>query len=200
MNFLAHIFLSCNDEELMLGNFLADFLKNKDVEKLAPGIQKGVFLHRKIDSFTDEHPVVKKGTQRLREVHGKYAPVVLDVLYDYILANNWERYSKKSLKEFTTEVYKTLKDKISIMPPNLQKRLPLMIADDWLVKYGMKDGLQYTFDRMKKRTSRPELLENAVESLMDNYEELENGFNEFFPEVINYVIEENKKAQVNCQD
>jgi len=96
MNFLAHLYLSCDNEDLMIGNFIADFIRNKEVKDYSPEIQKGIFLHRQIDTYTDLHPMVKKGTHRLQKYHRKYSPVIVDVFYDYLLANNWERYSGKA--------------------------------------------------------------------------------------------------------
>ena len=187
MNFLAHLFLSGNEEHLIVGNFLGDFLKNRQVARLPRPFQEGVRLHRKIDTFTDGHPAVRRSARRLRPVHGKYAPVILDILQDFLLAKNWERYSDVSLAEFTTGVYAILKTHLHLMPEILQERLPLMIADDWLVRYGTEEGLRFTFSRVKLRSSAPRFFENAVESLNANFEPLEADFNAFFPEAIRAV-------------
>ncbi len=187
MNFLAHIFLSGPDENLVVGNFLADFISNKEVFKLPANIQKGVQMHRQIDTFTDHHPIVRKSAKRLHKAHGKYAPVILDVFYDFLLAQNWERYSTQSLEVFTADVYEVLLRHLPLMPEILQDRLPRMIADNWLVRYGTEEGLRFTFSRVKLRSSAPHFFENAVESLTSNYHEFEEAFNIFFPEVIDEV-------------
>lgn len=184
MNFLAHLYLSGKEEPLIVGNFLGDFLKNPQVAKLPQSIRQGVWLHRRIDSFTDQHPVVRNSAKLLRSVHGRYAPVILDVLHDYILAKNWTRYSDDSLIKFTSGIYKILQNHRHLMPAFLQHRLPLMIADDWLTRYGTEEGLRFTFSKMKLRSSNPHFFENAVESMQDNFEQLENDFNTFFPEAI----------------
>ena len=187
MNFLAHLYLSYPEEELTIGNFIADFIKNKDLPSYSQSIQNGIFLHRTIDFYTDTHPIVKKGTHRLQAAHHKYAPVVLDILYDYILANNWEKYSNQKLTDFTQEIYQILLNNLEVIPLKIRHRLPDMIANDWLVSYGRDEGLRYTFERLKKRVSRPHFLENAVESLHEHYEILEKEFNLFFPDVIQHV-------------
>lgn len=187
MNFLAHLYLSGDNEHLIVGNFLGDFLKNSQVATLPPPVQEGVRLHRKIDTFTDEHPAVRQSAGLLRPVHGKYAPVILDVLLDFLLVKNWERYSLASLPDFAGGMYEVLKRHLHLMPGFLQERLPLMIADDWLVRYGTEDGLRFTFSRMKKRTSMPELFENAFESLQTHLVPLNEGFNAFFPDAIDAV-------------
>lgn len=190
MNFLAHLYLSGENEELLIGNFVADFIRNRDVANYSEGIQKGIILHRKIDFYTDNHPVVRQGTQRLRMNHGKYAPVILDVLFDYLLANNWEKYSNEPIADYTKKVYAILAKNQAILPPKIGNRLPEMIADNWLVKYGWDDGLRYVFERMKRRVSLPHLLDNAVESMKADYDLFEQEFNAFFPEVIAYVNRE----------
>lgn len=190
MNFLAHTFLSCDDEHLLLGNFLADFLKNKEVLLLPESIQKGIFLHRKIDSFTDQHPLVKQGTRRLQARHRKYSPVIIDIFYDYLLANNWLLYTAESLEDFTQRVYKILRNNLALMPPRLQDRVANMIAHDWLMSYGRKDGLAYTFQRVQERVSKPEQFMKVMDSLDRDMEVLTTEFNAFFPEAIRFVREE----------
>ena len=187
MNFLAHLFLSDGMEQLTIGNFLADYLKNHEVKMLPRPIQEGIRLHRKIDSFTDQHFQVKQGVKRLRPVHRKYAPVILDICYDYILARNWKRYSNEELPDFTAKVYKVLEANIGLMPAFLQKRLPHMIADDWLVGYGTEEGLRFTFSRLKLRTNYPRFFDQAFESLQTDYAAFEAEFNLFFPDVIEAV-------------
>lgn len=190
MNFLAHLYLSCEQEGLLVGNFLADFINNKEVKTLPASIQQGIDLHRKIDSYTDNHDLVRKGVHRLYPDHHKYAPVIIDVLYDYFLAINWSRYHHQNLRAFASSVYTTLESHLDIMPEKLKPILPRMIADDWLVGYSKIEGIRYTFDRMKRRVSKPEHLDNVIESLKRDQEALNEEFNQFFPDVIKYVRKE----------
>lgn len=187
MNFLAHCFLSCGQEEWLVGNFLADYIGNSPLDQYPAGVQEGILLHRKIDTYTDAHPEVLSGVRRLYPYHRKYAPVVIDVFYDYLLSQNWELYSDQLLREFTQSTYKILMEHIEWMPPNLKKNLPLMVADDWLISYGNKKGLAYTFSRLRNRLSRPEHLEGVMDSLERDIDLLNAEFNRFFPDVIAYV-------------
>ncbi len=187
MNFLAHLYLSCDNEDLMIGNFIADFIRNKEVKNYSPEIQKGIVLHRQIDTYTDVHPLVKKGTHRLQQYHHKYSPVIVDVFYDYLLANNWEKYSGESLDEFCESVYKILENRIGDLPDKLQRRLPTMIEHQWLQAYKTEAGMRYTFKRLSERLSKPEYLDGVVDNLLESEEEFHKEFNSFFPQVINYV-------------
>lgn len=189
MNFLAHLYLSCDNEDLLIGNFIADFIRNKDVPNFSPEIQKGIVLHRQIDTFTDAHPMVKQGTHRLQKAHHKYSPVIVDVFYDYLLANNWKRYSGESLDDFCKGVYQILERRMLDLPEKLQKRLPTMIEHQWLQAYKTEEGMRYTFKRLAERLSRPEYLENVMDNLLENVDEFTEEFNSFFPEVITYVNE-----------
>ncbi|MGH1432975.1 MAG: ACP phosphodiesterase [Lewinella sp.] len=187
MNFLAHLLLSCEQEELMIGNFLGDFVKNKELPQFSEAVQQGIRLHRLIDTFTDAHPLVRQGTKRIHHRHGKYAGVVIDVLYDYVLANHWTKFGPGSLEAFAQGAYRTLEKHLSIMPERLHSIVPRMIADDWLVRYGTLDGIAYTFSRIQKRVSRPEFLENILLTIKEEEAALTQEFTAFFPEIANEV-------------
>ena len=96
MNHLAHFFLSGNDEDLAIGNFVADFITNRELPNYTEGVKRGIFLHRAIDAFTDSHLVVKQSTKRLHPFHHKYSPVIVDVYYDFLLAKNWDKFDNKA--------------------------------------------------------------------------------------------------------
>lgn len=187
MNFLAHLFLSCGEEGLLVGNFMGDFVRKSEDSQYDQAIQRGLALHRAIDNFTDSHPLVRASTRLLHARHHKYAPVLLDVFYDFFLTNNWSVFSEQALDNFAKDAYAVLDKHLRMMPPILQHRLPLMIADDWLVRYGTLDGLQFTFSRMQRRVSQPAHFETAIESLQTHFEPLEGGFKQFFPDAIQFV-------------
>ncbi len=155
--------------------------------QFAESIQKGIRLHRQIDRYTDNHPVVRQGTHRLQPHHHKYAPVVIDVLYDHLLIQNWSRYSKEPLSQFTDRVYEILNRRMEAMPGKMQKRLPRMIAANWLMGYGTISGLEFVFARMQERARFEAAFEAAPRHLLQHYEAFFEEFNLFFPEVIEFV-------------
>jgi acyl carrier protein phosphodiesterase len=186
MNFLAHAYLSFDVPHLIVGNFLGDFLRLPEVRELPAPVQAGVLLHRKIDSYTDQHPVVKAGTARMRPFHSKYAPVVVDMYYDYLLASNWEKLHEQSLPHFSMRIYAVLEAHIPQMPERLHDRIRRMIAADWLTSYSTPEGMRFAFDRMQYRTSRPEWLAHAFENLLDHWDLFQEDFQAFFPDLIAY--------------
>ena len=187
MNFLAHMLLSCESDTLVTGNFLGDLLGNKDIQKLPQAIQEGVILHRKIDTYTDNHPQVRLSTRRLHEQHHKYASVLVDIYYDFFLARHWNRFHPTPLPDFAQQVYQQLLSHLEVMPERTQKYLKAMVEDDWLQSYSTYEGLEMTFMRIAKRVSRPQMLLGAVDSLKLYEPELETDFLIFFPEIMTYV-------------
>ena len=163
--------------------------RNKEVATYPITIQQGILLHRKIDSFTDNHPIVRQGTRRLHPYHHKYSPVVIDVFFDNLLAHNWSTYTEESLPDFSARMYQILRERQHDLPLKMQKYVPNMIANDWLQKYGTMAGLQYTFERMDKRTKFQSNFKNAVSHLQADFDFFNGVFNQFFPDVQQMVTE-----------
>lgn len=187
MNFLAHMLLSCESDTLMTGNFLGDLLRNREIAQLPEPIRIGVQLHRKIDVYTDSHPRVKQSSRLLYDRHGKYAPVLVDVYYDFFLSRHWQRYHPEPLVDFSRQVYDQLLLHQDIMPPRTQRQLQGMIQDNWLMNYSTYRGMEFTFNQMSRRVSRPQQLEGAVDSLKIFEPKLEADFLAFFPDIMAYV-------------
>jgi acyl carrier protein phosphodiesterase len=187
MNFLAHLFLSHHDDNLMIGNLIADFITNRDLINLSEAVREGVMMHRRIDTYTDSHPAMKDSVRRLRFVFHKYAPVVSDIYYDYLLIKNWTTYTDYDFETFRYHTYDILTQRMDEMPADLQTRLPKMIAHDWLKNYGTEAGLQFTFDNFAKRTTFKVDFTNAAAILLEYLPEFDDDFNRFFPDMMQYV-------------
>ncbi|MEI7594342.1 MAG: ACP phosphodiesterase [Bacteroidota bacterium] len=193
MNFLAHLFLSGNDEEVMLGNLLADFLKGKERKDFSEGIQKGIALHHKIDEFTDSHLIVEQSKIRLRPIFSHYSPVVSDVYFDHFLAANFNLYSSANLSKYTRNCYRILTNHHKIFPQNLRRFIAIMRFENLLVSYSTIEGMDVVFNRMAKRTKFNSNLEIASIELVKNYKLYEEEFFKFFPELIVFSNEELQK-------
>ena len=187
MNFLAHMFLSCMDNELLIGNFLGDFISNKELSLFSEKIQEGVMLHRHIDSYSDNHADVLNSVRRLRPSQAKYAPVVVDVFYDFILANNWSKFTNQSLEEFSEYVTEVLKYHQDVFPEHVRKRTDRMIEAKWLVDYAKPERLKMILGFLDKRSTFPSAMTSAVEAYEKDYELYEQDFMKFFPDIIAQV-------------
>ncbi|AJR04320.1 acyl carrier protein phosphodiesterase [Siansivirga zeaxanthinifaciens] len=184
MNYLAHIYLSGNNDMITIGNFIADGIKGKSYKKLNVDLQIGVLLHRNIDTFTDAHPTVRKSTKRLHEKYGHYSGIIVDILYDHFLAKNWTKYCEIPLKDYVESFYDSLETNYDILPPRIQKMMPYMITDNWLLSYASIDGISRVLDGMNRRTKERSGMDEAVSELETFYAEFEEEFTSFFDELI----------------
>lgn len=183
MNFLAHIFLSGQNEDLIIGNFIADSVKGKKYLNFPSGIQKGIILHRSIDYFTDTHPVVRQSTSRLFKNYSHYSAVIVDIYYDHFLASNWSNYSETPLEIYIADFYLLLEKNFSILPEPIQRFFPVMVEENWLLSYASIEGIQKILYQMNIRTRGKSKMDKAVKDLQDNYKDFEGDFNTFFPDL-----------------
>ncbi len=191
MNFLAHLYLSGNSENIMIGNFIGDYVKGKNYENYQDGIKYGILLHRKIDSFTDSHPIVKQSKDSFIKKYHKYAGVITDVIYDHFLTIHWKDYSSENLNHFIYHAYEILLTNYSKLPLRVKQFLPFFIIYNWLGSYDSFKGLERVFDRMSMKTSLPKYSKYAIHELKNNYQQIQKDFSIFFPELINYVLKDN---------
>lgn len=193
MNFLAHLLLTHHNEDWMIGNMIADFISNRDLQSLKPEVREGVMVHRKIDTFTDSHESVRESIRRLHPIFHKYSPVVVDIYYDYFLSKNWRRYAALPIVEFSVDVYGTFNSRMEEVPDLMKPRLQSMISHNFLENYGTKTGIQFTFNKFQERVKFPVSFEQASDIMMVYEDEFNDEFNVFFPEIKKYIVElENK--------
>ncbi len=187
MNFLAHAYLSGGIKDLMIGNFIADSVKGKNYNSYREGIIKGILLHRKIDTFTDQHPIVFQTKVLLRPYFGKYSSVVSDIYFDHFLALYWSEFSPQPLMEFTESLYCIIKEELSVLPEEVQYFFPYMVKNNWLYNYQSFYGMERVFEGMSKRAKFDSNMEKGVYVLKENYDFLEEKFRLFFPLLNAYV-------------
>jgi len=187
MNFLAHVYLSGDNEEVLVGNFIGDFVKGSDMSHYPPLIQKGIRLHRSIDHFTDTHPTVLRSKVRLREAFRHYAPVIVDVFYDHFLARDWIKYSEVPLLEYTHRFYETMNNYLDRIPRGVVRMLGYMIKDNWLYHYRHIEGINRALTGLSRRTTFVSKMEHASKALEKDYAAFEEDFNEFFPQLQHHV-------------
>lgn len=184
MNFLAHIYLSGDNDLIKIGNFMADGIRGKHFENYPLEIQKGIILHRAIDTFTDAHPVFRKSTKRLHEHYHHYSGVIVDVFYDHFLAKNWTKYSDEKLEDFVERFYQSLHYNYEMLSERTKALMPIMMKENWLVSYQTVEGIVHILTQMDHRIKNESKMRFATNELLEFYSEFENEFTEFFEELI----------------
>ena len=184
MNYLAHIYLSGDNNLVTIGNFIADGIKGSDYKKFSKDLKIGILLHRHIDTFTDAHKTVRMSTKRLHEKYGHYSGVIVDILYDHFLAKNWKNYSKIPLDEYVDTFYDLLEEHLEILPQPIKHMMPYMISGNWLLSYASIEGIQKVLEGMNRRTKNRSQMNLAINELQEFYDEFESDFTSFFNELI----------------
>lgn len=187
MNFLAHIYLSGNNDLIKIGNFIADGIRGHDYEQFPIDVQKGILIHRAIDTFTDAHPIFRQSKHRLHEAYGHYSGVIMDIFYDHFLAKNWANYSDEKLEEYAERFYQSLRDNYDWLNPKTQAMMPSMIGRNWLASYATIEGIGMILFQMDHRTKNRVSMQNAVNELQEYYTEFETEFTTFFEELRAHV-------------
>ena len=187
MNFLAHIYLSGDNDLIKIGNFMADGIRGKQFLNYPLEVQKGIVLHRAIDTFTDAHPVFRQSTKKLHSRYHHYAGVIVDIFYDHFLAKNWVNYSDEDLGGYVAAFYQSLSDNTSILSEKTVMLMPYMIKQNWLVSYQTIEGIDKILTQMDSRTKNESKMRFASEELMEFYTEFEEDFTKFFEDLRAHV-------------
>ena len=170
MNFLAHIYLSGDSDLVTIGNFMADGIKGKDYRKYERELQIGILLHREIDTYTDAHLTVRKSTKRLHEKYSHYSGVIVDILYDHFLAKNWNTYCDIPLNKYVDQFYDSLEAHFDILPLRIQKMMPYMITNNWLLSYASVEGIAKVVEKIiLNKDYSPKPIKDNIYSFMMNY-------------------------------
>jgi|TARA_B110000971_G_C19991276_1_gene492098 acyl carrier protein phosphodiesterase len=187
LNFLAHLYLSQNNTNILIGNFIADHIRGNKYESFSKEIKQGIFLHRAIDTFTDAHKIVRKSKRRLHARYRHYDGVIIDIFYDYFLAKNWASYSEIPLAVYTDAIYH-LFDEIKLdLPLKSQQFIKYMIEYNILFNYQYKDGIEKVLNGMNNRTKGKSQMNLAIEDLKILEKEFEEDFTLFFKDLIVYT-------------
>lgn len=184
MNFMAHLYLSGDNDEVKTGNFLGDFCTSREIQQLPDQMQKGIILHREIDAFTDSSEEFAQLVAMLRPTQGKYSPVVADIVWDHFLASSEYYFQEGELESFAAACYRTLLMHKAYLPPKAKRFLTFAVEVDVFTAYASMSGVQKVFIGMSRRASFQNNMANAAIDLEINYNEFEVLFHTFFPKLI----------------
>ncbi|TWD49646.1 acyl carrier protein phosphodiesterase [Pseudomonas sp. SJZ131] len=186
MNYLAHLHLGGQRPGQLLGSLYGDFVKGRLQGHYPPEIEAAIQLHRRIDVFTDRHPLVDIALSRFSVTRRRYAGIVLDVFFDHCLARDWTLYADQPLALFTSDVYRVLSSEPQL-PERLAQIAPHMVANDWLGSYEDFEVLSQVLRGISRRLTKPEELAGAMQELRVLYEPLSEDFRLFYPQLQDFA-------------
>ncbi len=184
MNYLAHSFLSYQNTDLIIGNFIADSIQGNRFEGLTTNIIKGITLHRKIDVFTDNHPIFLTSKYRFRKDFDKYSGVLTDIFYDHFLAKNFSLYSNLSLQQYADNIYDLIKNNHNYLPEPAKRFYKYMTERNVLFHYSSIGGIETVLTHLSHRIRNRFELQLALPILQNDYAEIEQEFFIFFDDLM----------------
>ncbi|MFY7880620.1 MAG: ACP phosphodiesterase [Lacibacter sp.] len=190
MNYLAHAYLSFENNEMLTGNLISDFVKGKKQFDYPAGIQKGIQLHRAIDTFTDSHPATQRAKTIFRSAYRLYAGAFVDVVFDHFLAEDEQHFTDASLKEFATNTYTALELFSTYFPERFAAMFPYMKKQNWLYNYRSKWGIEKSLGGVVRRSAYLNESDTAYALFQDHYNELKACYQDFFPELYTFAQEQ----------
>lgn len=189
MNYLFHMLLSGADDQLLVGNFMGDFVKGNLGDRFPRRISQGIALHRRIDSFASQSELFQRSRKRLDPRYGLYRPVLVDLFYDHLLAAKWHNWSTEPLAGYITRTRAIIVRHNEILPERLQPLVPY-IFDELLPSYAEVSGIGRALERMSRRVKRRDNpLAGGEAELLLNYEGLQADFSKFMPLISSFVAE-----------
>jgi acyl carrier protein phosphodiesterase len=190
MNFLAHSYLSFHQPEILIGNMISDFVKGRKKFDYPEAIQKGIQLHRDIDTFTDDHPTTKEAKQFFKPAVGLYAGAFIDVVYDHFLATDQQQFLEMKLNDHCQNTYEVLHENTMLLPTKFQMMLPYMMSQNWLFNYQHLWGIENSFGGVARRATYLNSSSEVFGLFKHNYNELQKCYNAFFPQVKAFAFTE----------
>ncbi len=194
MNYLAHLCLTEDVPERVVGNLIGDFVKGAPEHRFAPGIVEGIRLHRAIDRFTDNHPCVQRALARIDPPRRRYAGIAVDMAFDHFLARDWMAADPEGFERARQRAYALLLAHRDEAPVRARPVIEAMVRDDWWASYARLDGITFALSRMSRRLSRPNGLAETAADIEHSYDALASDFAAFWPTIRDFAAERQRRA------
>ncbi len=197
MNYLAHLLLAQPNTDSRIGNLLGDFYHGIRLPQLSPAVTAGLYNHRAVDWFTDRHPEVRAARLLFSPAMRRFAPIALDMLFDFCLIKHWNRFYDTEFNHYKTQLYQNLQQDLVQMPENMARTFAKVTTQDWFGSYASIEGIAHALRQMTRRgrlTARYAKIANEIPALQAQTEAV---FLSFFPQLQQFVqdaaIEQNPR-------
>jgi acyl carrier protein phosphodiesterase len=186
MNYLAHSFLTFTDGQIV-GQFLEDFIRNRDRFSFPKDIQDGITLHRAIDTFTDSHPAIHEAKKVFAPLVRLYAGAFVDVSMDYFVANDVSLHSLQGWKDHSLKVYRVLNENYEFLPENFRYMLTKMEQDNWLYNYRQDENIKFSMRNVLNKAKYLDTNIPVFEAFLNNKDVLQKCYDDFFPDLMEHA-------------
>jgi acyl carrier protein phosphodiesterase len=188
VNYLAHAYLSGDNEELVIGNFIADHLRGNNFDMYPDGVKKGIQLHRRIDSFTDAHPLFKSSKRFFYNGFEKYSGILVDIYFDHFLAKRFHHYHHDSLEVFSSNVYSIYRNNQHLLPESSTRFLTYVLKNNIYQNYAEVSGIETVLTHLSHRIGHKVALNESMGLFFEAEKELETNFTSFMKDIMTYSV------------
>lgn len=182
MNYLFHLYLSGDDPDILTGNFMGDFVKGRLTDACPDKLRRGIELHRRIDSFAQNHASFTASRKRLGADFGLYRGIMVDIFYDHFLAVEWSKWSPEALPDYLLRTRASVEARREQLPERLKGLVPV-IFEDMIPSYLSAEGVADALRRMSRRVPRANPLASGGSELTRHYRFLQEDFHAFLPDI-----------------
>lgn len=187
MNFLAHLVLAEPTAESRFGNLLGDFCQGLDLQSLPVSVQAGVWRHRAIDRFTDAAPQVQHAKTLFSATRRRFAPVIVDVLFDHCLIKHWSQLESRPFAPLCQHIYQQLDQQQALMPMAMAQTVRAIVQQDWFGSYQQLENIGMALDRIAGRIRFHNQFAGSITEIRQHLPELDQLFLQFYPQLQAYV-------------
>jgi len=187
MNYLAHLLLAQPTSHSRIGNLLGDFFHGTRLELLSPAMAAALYNHRAVDWFTDRHPEVRAARLLFSPQMRRFAPIALDMLFDFCLIKHWRRFYDSDFTDYKQQLYLNLQHDLPQMPEAMARTFKAVTEQDWFGNYAQLEGIQQALRRMASRgrfTARYAAVADELPQLQTSTEQV---FLSFFPQLQQFI-------------
>ena len=186
MNFLAHLALSGKSQNLIIGNFLGDFVKGRLFGQYDKDIELGIKFHRAIDAYTDHHLLIKLSKNRFGPRFRRIGGIMVDIAYDHLLALSWDKFYDEPIDRFAKRV---LEDVLIFeeLPWEAENLAKMMLRKNSLEKYKNEEFLSDASLSIHKRLKHRTPMLEAPEVIKNVKAKLDRDFRFFYPQLIDFA-------------
>jgi acyl carrier protein phosphodiesterase len=189
MNFLAHLVLAEATPQSRLGNLMGDFCHGLDLNVLPAAVQAGIRRHRAIDRFTDTATEVQQAKALFSHERRRFAPVIIDVLFDHLLLKHWPQLEQRELTPLCQQIYQQLWQQRGEMPAKMAATVTSLVQHDWFASYQQLDGIGLALDRIASRIRFANQFVGSVSEIRQHEAELDRLFLQFYPRLQAHVAQ-----------
>ena len=192
MNFLCHseIALYVSEQSpslrnqqagMLAGAVLGDFLKGPLKETWDPSLTMGIKLHRKIDAMSNRNAVIQNACDRFPSTMRRLAPILIDIVSDYFLTEDWKTYQQVNLQTFSTKCYSALTSYEKVTDNSFSNFLKYMKKKNVLANSGNWETIENTTFTVLKRLGKESELIPILKAMEHVKPLLSQDFKNFYP-------------------